>query len=70
MSELLAHLSLFGRHFRRVTVLGTTYRYCVHISHHRGLKCYRWVIHDGYCSKHNSTCYINCPTEVAVEEHL
>lgn len=60
MGELLAHLLLFGRHGRSVVVLGCHYRYCGHRSHRRGRRCWRWHNYDGYCLKHNATCWDVC----------
>lgn len=33
------------------------YRRCYHRSHRLRLRCYRGMTYDGYCSKHNGTCF-------------
>lgn len=62
MAELLAHVALIGRHRRTAVIGGLHWRYCSHRSHRLGLPCWRWFIHDGYCARHNSTCWGDCPT--------
>jgi hypothetical protein len=36
-----------------------TYR-CRHRSHRARLRCCRYWLMDGYCGKHNLTCYLGC----------
>jgi hypothetical protein len=59
--SLLAHLRLLGRHRRDVMIGGIYWRYCGHRSHRWGIPCWRWFFYDGYCFRHNSTCYTDCP---------
>lgn len=40
---------------------GLYWAFCGHRSHRYGLRCWRWFCYDGYCSKHNVTCYGGCP---------
>lgn len=63
MRGLLAHLWLFGRHGLTAWIDGFYWRYCAHRSHRWRLKCWRWEWHDGYCGKHNGSCWGECPTE-------
>jgi hypothetical protein len=60
MSELLAHLLLFGRHRTIIRVGGWYWQYCNHHSHRWGWPCWRWHQWDGYCRKHNDTCWDVC----------
>lgn len=60
MSELLAHMRLFGRHHKSVFVGGYYWRYCSHIAHGTGRHCWRWHNSDGYCAEHNRSCYSRC----------
>lgn len=60
MTELLAHVRLFGRHRRTVVVGGYHWRYCHHRSHRLSLPCWRWFIYDGYCARHNDSCWGSC----------
>lgn len=30
---------------------------CIHLSHRLRLPCLRWLAYDGYCQKHNATCF-------------
>lgn len=39
---------------------GGYYRLCGHSSHRIGLPCFRGFVYDGYCSKHNDTCFHTC----------
>ncbi|HEY9353649.1 MAG TPA: hypothetical protein VIP28_10375 [Nocardioides sp.] len=64
MAAFFAHLALFGRHRRTAVVGGYHWRYCHHRSHRLRLRCWRWFIHDGYCARHNNSCWGNCPTGV------
>jgi hypothetical protein len=60
-AELAAHAVLHGRHRRTAVVGGYHWRYCGHRSHRLRLPCWRWHIHDGYCTRHNLSCWSNCP---------
>jgi len=33
------------------------WRRCAHRSHHRHLSCWRGQVYDGYCGKHNQSCF-------------
>lgn len=57
---LIAHLKLMGRHRRKTVVFGLTWGYCLHWSHRWTLPCWRWAVYDGYCGKHNTSCYAIC----------
>lgn len=65
MTALLAHLRLAGRHRRTVAVGGYYWKYCVHRSHRLALPCWRWFAADGYCARHNASCWAACPEEAA-----
>jgi hypothetical protein len=43
------------------------WRRCEHRSHRLGLRCYRGFTYDGYCSKHNGTCFNGCVAADAPE---
>lgn len=58
---IAAHVALLGHHRKTAIVGGYHWRYCTHRSHRLGLPCWRWFIHDGYCRKHNTTCWSHCP---------
>lgn len=60
MTELIAHILLFLRGRRPVWLGGVYWAYCSHRSHQRGTRCRRWMVYDGYCAMHNSTCYSGC----------
>lgn len=36
---------------------------CVHVSHRLWLPCWRARIYDGYCPRHNRTCFSHCTEE-------
>lgn len=36
---------------------GGYWRRCGHRSHRLSLRCYRGFTYDGYCGKHNETCF-------------
>jgi hypothetical protein len=39
------------------------WRRCTHRSHRLGLICWRGFTYDGFCSKHNGSCFNDgCPT--------
>lgn len=61
MTALLAHVRLAGRHHRTVAVGGYHWKYCAHRSHRLALPCWRWFRHDGYCTRHNTSCWTACP---------
>lgn len=61
MYALIAHLRLHGRHRRQVTIGGLSWKYCVHRSHRLSLWCWRFFVYDGYCDRHNESCYYRCP---------
>jgi len=61
--RLLAHIALRGRHCHEVVINGLHWRYCTHRSHRLRLWCWRWFVYDGYCDKHNESCYSHCPTQ-------
>lgn len=56
----LAAAALIGRHQATVTVGGYRWRYCAHRSHRHRLRCWRWAAWDGYCTRHNTTCWDIC----------
>lgn len=33
------------------------YRRCLHRSHRLRLRCYRGFVYDGFCYRHNETCF-------------
>ncbi|MDX2550159.1 hypothetical protein [Streptomyces stelliscabiei] len=35
---------------------------CNHRSHRLRLRCWRWFVYDGYCARHNDSCWGQCPT--------
>lgn len=43
-----------------VNVLKIRDQRCLHQSHRWMLSCWRWRTYDGFCAKHNRTCYIRC----------
>lgn len=61
--ELLAHLTLLGRHRKTVRLNSLTWEYCLHRSHGIQLPCWRWSEYDGQCGKHNTTCFHACPPD-------
>ncbi|MEJ8671902.1 hypothetical protein WKI71_36720 [Streptomyces sp. MS1.AVA.1] len=63
MAELLAHVALLGRHRRTTIVGGYHWQYCGHRSHRRGLPCWRWSQWDGFCVRHNRSCWTYCHKE-------
>lgn len=63
MNALLAHLILIGRHHKEVWIGGYRWKYCGHRSHWRRIRCRRWFHHDGYCGRHNESCWGGCPLE-------
>lgn len=62
ISDILAHLRLLGRHHRTAVIFGLHYRYCIHRSHGRRWPCWRWNAYDSFCTRHNRSCYTDCPT--------
>lgn len=60
MTELIARLLLFGRHYTTVVVGGVHWRYCSHRTHGRGRRCWNWMVYDGYCTEHNNSCWSAC----------
>lgn len=62
-AQLAAHAALAGRHHTTVVIGGLHWRYCGHRSHRLRLRCWRWHIHDGYCARHNASCWSNCPED-------
>jgi hypothetical protein len=60
MIDLIARLLLLLRRRRPFILAGIYWCYCSHRSHDRGLRCYRWTAYDGYCTRHNATCYFSC----------
>lgn len=54
---ILARLSLLWRHNREVVLFGFHWKYCNHRSHVLNLRCWRWFNYDGFCVKHNGTCW-------------
>ena len=60
IAELLAHLRLLGRHHTTVTVGGLTWGYCSHVHPRTGSYCWLWRDYDGYCQKHNASCWDTC----------
>lgn len=44
-------------------MFGVYWTFCCHRSHHRRLRCWRWFQYDGYCARHNRTCYSACKTD-------
>jgi hypothetical protein len=61
VTAVLAHLALLGRHRTTRIIGGYHWRYCAHRSHRMRLPCWRWFIYDGYCARHNASCWSACP---------
>lgn len=62
MTTLLVHLKLRARHQGQDTVVdGMHFKYCTHRSHRSRLWCWRFSDYDGYCARHNQSCYSSCP---------
>lgn len=38
------------------------WRRCLHRSHRLRLRCWRGFLRDGYCTRHNRSCYWVCST--------
>jgi hypothetical protein len=36
---------------------------CHHRSHRLRLRCWRTRTYDGFCGRHNDTCFSHCPSE-------
>ncbi|MFJ2007040.1 hypothetical protein [Streptomyces chartreusis] len=60
IAKLLAHLALFSRHRHTVIVGGYHWGYCSHRSHRLRLPCWRFSRWDGYCTRHNNSCWGYC----------
>ncbi len=60
MITLIARLKLRGRRNKTVYVGGLFWRLCNHRSHGWGFKCRRWHVYDGFCARHNMSCFSGC----------
>jgi len=58
----LAFLTCFARRRRPFMFNGVWWSFCAHRSHRVGARCWRWFVYDGYCHKHNGSCYGGCKT--------
>lgn len=60
---LIAHIRLAARHSKSVWVNGMRWEYCCHRSHYYGFTCWTWSDYDGFCARHNRSCYTECETD-------